>query len=194
MDHLDMVKNIIKAYKSASAEQRRIGAAWYPAAYHEAALLDPENPSRAVGVIAALSPQTGWRRNLAYASQIIKWANAQDPRHIDAKTAPQVHFTGQMAKAIAIAAYNVDPLGVLHGPKETAFYGAIMGHPDAVVIDRWAARAADPEKYTGGKNERVTDAQYRKIGSAYRDAARALNRPVRDVQGTIWFATRGPDV
>lgn len=191
------VDNIVKAYKSASLAQKRVGAAWYPQAYHDAALLDPVNPSRAVGVIAALSPQTGWKRNLAYASQVVKWADELsegDRLHRRVDSAPRVHFAIQMAKAISIAAYNVSPLEVLHGPKERAFYGAIMGHPDAVVIDRWAARAADPDRFTGGKNETVTPAQYRKLALAYMAAAHKLNRPVRDVQGTVWFATRTVDV
>lgn len=183
----ERVRHIVEAYRSATPAQRRSGAAWYPSAFETAAKMDPENPARAAGVIAALSPQQRWWVNVANAATTIGWADAG----ADMDRAPRLHFTTQMAKAIAIAAHNVDPLDVLHGPKERAFYGAMMGHADAVVIDRWAARVAEPETRTGHDDERVTNAQYRHIAEAYREAAAVLNRPVRDVQATTWITTRG---
>lgn len=185
--HDDRVQHIVDAYRAATPAQRRSGAAWYPSAYELAAHMDPDNPARAAGVIAALSPQQRWWVNVANAATVIGWADAG----ADMDHAPRLHFVTQMAKAIAIAAHGVDPLDVLHGPKERAFYGAMMGHADAVVIDRWAARVAEPETRHGTDDERVTLAQYRKIAESYRAAAVKLKRPVRDVQATTWIVTRG---
>jgi hypothetical protein len=185
--HRTRVDHVIDAWHRATPAQRRTGAAWYPLAYELAAKMDPDNPSRAAGVIAALSPQQRWNVNVANAATVIGWADAG----ADMAIAPRLHFTTQMAKAIAIAAHNVDPLDVLRGPKERAFYGAIMGHADAVVIDRWAARVAEPETRHGTKDERVSATDYRRIAEAYRNAARYLRRPVRDVQATTWVVTRG---
>lgn len=181
------VDNIVENYKNSTGAERRAGTAWYPAAYSLALSMDPENTARAAGVIAALSPQQRWSVNMAIAAELIGWADAG----ADMGSVPHLPtFTPQLVKAIAIAAHGVDPLDVLHGPKERAFYGAIMGHADAVVVDRWAARAADPEHFGSG-DVRVTAAQYRKIAEAYRAAARIVGRPVRDVQATVWIHVRG---
>lgn len=107
------------------------------------------------------------------------------------ESVPRVHFTTQMAKAIAIAAHGMDPLEALHGPKECAFYSAIMGHHNAVVVDRWAARVAEPETRKGTQDEKVTPAQFRRIAAAYCEAARRLHRVARDVQATTWIVVRG---
>lgn len=188
------VEHIVDAYNASTPAERRAGAAWYPSAYALAQSMDPENPSRAAGVIAALSPQQRWSVNIAQAARMIGWADAlsEDDRvHQLVGTAPKVHFLTQRIKAIAIAAYGVNPLEVLHGPKESAFYGAIMGHTDAVVVDRWTARVAEPGLRHGTQDERVTVAQYRRIAQAYREAAKRLGRPVRDVQATVWIHIRG---
>ena len=62
-------RNITKAYRLASEDDRRAGEQWYARAREFAATLDTD-VSRAVGVIAAISPLMPWPRNQSLAREI----------------------------------------------------------------------------------------------------------------------------
>jgi hypothetical protein len=71
------------------------------------------------------------------------------------------------------------------GPKVGAFYRAIMGCPDHLVIDRWASFAA------GGPRDKVPPAALRReIERAYRAVAARVGETVRDFQAVVWIVVR----
>jgi hypothetical protein len=175
--------NVLRVWEAATPEQRAEGIAWYRHAHGAAASLDPDNPSRAAGVIAALSPQTSWARNLERAARA----------YADGKATG--HMRHALAKANAIL-NGADPLDVLNGPKERAFYMLIADpNADVVVVDRHAIDIALgqklPEKV---RNQwRLTHAnRYQRVVDAFTQAARTIGGITpSQLQAATWTAWRG---
>ena len=74
---------------------------------------------------------------------------------------------------------------MLSGPKVRAFFSALLGARDVVVVDGWAARIA-------GYPPPRTDRQYQIIARAYRTAARRAGVDPVVLQATTWIAARAP--
>lgn len=162
---------IIAAYTEASAEVRAAGASWYPAAAAECRDMLPADPERAAAIVAALSPRLSWRANLLAARAVVR---GETPRGV---------LRANVGKAQRIAA-GADPDVVLGGPKVRAFYRALVGDRDAVVVDVWAARVA-------GVAAPDTERRYHRAAASYRIAARTLGVPVAHVQAATWIHARG---
>lgn len=118
-------RNITKAYRLSTPQDRADGMHWYDDARAFAAILDSD-VARAAGIIAALSPNQSWPVNRRMAAEFY------DGRR-------NVHTTNNVNKALAILG-GAEPLSVLGGPKVRAFYANIMGldSAEAVTIDRHA--------------------------------------------------------
>jgi hypothetical protein len=129
---------IVASYRDSTPAERRLGRQWYPNALDAARAIDPDAPERAAGVIAALSPRERWSVNVRNAAQLIGWIDSD----AGLEERPRLTFETQQRKAERIGYYE-DALDVLRGPKERAFYKAIVGDPDAVVVDTWAYRIAE---------------------------------------------------
>lgn len=120
-------RNVLSVYRRATDSQIAEGLEWYSRAFDLATELDPNNPFRAAGIIAAVSPLTQWIQN----------------RKLAIKTyAEGGLFNGTLSRN-AIKATRIfngeDPLDVLSGNKVRAFYEGIIGKPDALpCIDRHA--------------------------------------------------------
>lgn len=184
-EHVD---RLIEWYDAATPAETADGATWYATAYDHAAAIAAEydlSPRGVAGAIAALSPLREWDRNL------------QDVRDVaraiaTGGTVPVVHFAAHLERAIACLQGD-DPLGVLGGPKVTAFYRAIMGDASAVTIDRWAILAATGKP--AGKST-PTAKGYRDLQAEYAEAAARVDLEPRDFQAIVWTAirTRAQDV
>ena len=131
-----------------------------------------------VGVMAALSPQVRWDYQIAHTDRFV----ASELREIGSGTFPG--YGRNLTKARGVLHSGKDPLAILRGPKVTAFYRCIMGDPDAVVIDRHAARAAglDPDN--------LTMKRYRDCADLYRTVAAACAVSPRQLQAAIWNLQR----
>lgn len=182
------------AYRSASPAERRLGRQWYPLAQEAARAIDPDDVERAAGVIAAFSPRERWHVNLAHAAAYIGWSD-DDTQGLSDE--PRVTFATQQRKAFKIAG-GENPLDVLRGPKERAFYRAIMGDRDAVTVDTWAYRLSDalwaphPTRHDQfAETPGITPRRYEDIAAAYRLAAKHLGVSARDLQATTWITVRG---
>lgn len=70
----------------------------------------------------------------------------------------------------------------LAGPKVSAFHAALLGDPDAVVVDVWTARVFgfDPDK--------LTLAQVRTVQARITGYARRIGAEPRQVQAAVWCA------
>lgn len=178
-----MVRRICRAYRATSAEHLAAGLGWYAEAARVAAEITPDDPQRASGVIAALSPRCQWSTNQAFARVLIACADANLP-------VPAVHTTEMRGQAWRIA-NGEHALAVLNGPKVRAFFSNITGDTDAVTVDVWAVKVATG--LTGDAAVRAigTPARYRAVADAYRRAAQILKVTPREVQAATWVAARG---
>lgn len=171
-------RRVINAWHATTSEQREEGARWYDQAYLEAASIDPDNPLRAVGVIAALSPLQVWETNVRQARRLIHALDNQLP-------VPQVHTEPMQSQAVRIA-LGADVWDVLKGQKVRAFAANIAGDANQVTIDRWAYRIATGRDV----KSTITPRQYERLARAYVRAADRLDESPRTVQAATWIAAR----
>lgn len=175
--------NIIRVYEHATKDQREAGLSWYRDAHSAAASLDPANPRRAAGVIAALSPQMWWARNLELAARA----------YADGKASGTLGRSVAQANAILAGA---DPLDVLRGPKVRAFFQLIADpdDPDNVVIDRHAVDIAVGRRQSIKNRDHdfplARRGRYARFADAYRTAARLLGVTAAQTQAVTWVAWR----
>lgn len=171
-------RNITKAYRLATASDHAEGEGWYARAREFAATLDTD-VSRAVGVIAAISPMMPWDRNQTLAREIYMGKRSGC-------------LSANMAKAVRILDGEA-PLSVLSGEKVRAFYLNIMGidSDEAVTIDRHAIMVAEGKRIDG-KSLKFGKATHKRYAQEYRNAARILSREFdkpltpAQVQATVW--------
>lgn len=180
---------IMEVYAQATVQELDEGLNWYADANAFAMTLDPQNPNRAAGIIAALSPMKDWKNNVLLAAQTYENGYASNA------------LTANVAKANAIYA-GADPLEVLGGNKVRNFYMAIANpeHPDAVCIDRHAFDIA-VGRITNDKSRQALSRKgvYEAFGRAYVRAARAISTDGYDltpsqlqaVTWTVWRRLKG---
>ena len=170
---------LAETYSLATPDQIARGRAWYDtyraacdeiAAEHETPLDAVVATACITSADAQLAANVGWTRR-AVASGGAE-AAGRYPNTMQARYAP-------------ILDGSVPPEdGLGNGPKVRAFYRAILGDPDAVVLDRWALRAA------GHHRDTATPKQYQRIADEYRAAAAAVGERPRDFQAIVWIVTR----
>jgi hypothetical protein len=164
--------------------QRQAGRLWYPSAYECAERIAAVAPSgigpiRAAAVLSALSPGTRWSIAERMAMEV---AQARRPADID--HAVRAAYPRQREKVKRILA-GTDPRAVLTGPKERTFWEAICGDHEAVVVDRWSARA------TGYNPERLTPTRWSEIADAHTNVAAWVHEAPRNFQAIVWTTIRG---
>lgn len=178
-------RRLIDAYRGAPLAAIEDGRAWYPTAAREAARIarptDGIDVVRAAAVIAALSPQVRWAQNVVAAERLIAARGG-----LSDSTVPGFNANVAKARAIIRGGPLYGPGDALGGeaPKVRAFWRAICGDPDSVVLDVWAMRAA-------GLDGAPSGARYRKVAEMYRRAAAKVGEAPRDFQAIVWLATRG---
>lgn len=179
-------RNITRIYRATTPDDRVEGRGWYAAARELAESLDQRNPVRAAAVIAVLSPQLSWRRN------VVEAQNAYVGRPIRT-------LGRSAAKAQRILA-GEDPEDVVSGLKVRAFWRTIVDptDPRAVVIDRHAIDIA-AGRILGDRvrgNYLARAGAYDVVCDSYRRAARILSREGDSaispaaVQATTWVYWR----
>lgn len=151
------------------------GGAWYRESRRQArriARAAGVTMAQAAGVLAAISPRMRWSANVDLAERICAGEQVVGV------------FGANLAKAHRIMA-GERPLDVLGGDKVRAFYRAIMGDGDAVVIDVWMLRAVEWTKKT------LTPREYERVADSLREAAEAAGVDPADFQAIIWCQVRG---
>ncbi|MGP4112947.1 DUF7178 family protein [Streptomyces sp. 4N509B] len=170
------VRNILRVWQSATVEQEQRGRAWYPAAHQLAAELTGGDARAGAGVIAALSANTSWQRNLALA------------RTACGHGLTRGHLKDALTKAAAIAA-GADPAQVLPMTRKTGQFFWCIADPttdEAVVIDRHAHDVAVGRTY-GSRERGLSNARrYALLADCYRQAARRLGELPSTVQAVTW--------
>lgn len=90
--------------------------------------------------------------------------------------------------------------GTISGPKVSAFYEALRGDRDAVVVDVWVARAFNVGHDDDLGNRRgLTKKEYKRVDQAVRSLAGRLGWQPAETQAAIWWGSclahgRNPDL
>lgn len=179
--------NVLTVLERATVADLESGRSWYADAHALACELDPERPSRAAGVLAALSPQLPWGRNVLLAARAYADGYASGT-------------LGQSVRRADAILGGADPETVLTGRKVLAFYRSIADPgTDDVVVDRHAQDVALGRPH--GDDGRVRQVLRRKgaydaVAELYRQAARMatetgpLDWTPGQVQATTWITWR----
>lgn len=172
--------NILSVFSQATVAELDEGLNWYREAHGLASRLDAAKPSRAAGVIAALSPITPWERNIHLAIRAFEDGEASGTLGRNVEKANRI-LNGE------------DPLDVLSGHKVRAFYSCIA-HPETsktVCIDRHAFDVAHG-KVTNDPTRNVLRSakHYDTVARAYVRAADELGYSAPAVQSVTWIVWR----
>lgn len=168
------VARLLSHYKQADKAVVNAGRSWYKNARATIRALATKygvGEGCAAGVMAATSPRVHWKRNIALTELFL------------AGTYRHGCFKDNADKARRIVA-GERPLAVLRGPKVRAFYRALMGQLQHVVVDVWMQRAV---RYL----DKVTEAIYNLIARATTLAAERIGIPPAEFQAVVWTAIRG---
>lgn len=175
-----LIKRLNAYYDQATDEQIRSGMSWYEQAHGHAKRLAVKHNVPlciAAGVIAALSPNNKWERNLIDADLFLTTP--------DLKT-KVCTFTGQRVKALDIlngARNGAEVCEILGGKKTVNFYRNIM-YPDRVqevTVDLWMFRAANLPH--NAKN-------FALIEQAVVQASKKKNIQPHQYQAVVWSVIR----
>lgn len=174
-------RRIVRTYERATVGELLEGVAWYEDARNFCGELSETYGvplETAAGIVAVLSPMTEWSLNKDRARLILDGANG-----------------GMLnaGKACAIRD-GADPATVVSGRKVTAFYRAILGDPDAIVIDRHAFDVAIGHT-TDDATRKVLErrGQYELFAEAYNRAAAMIGVDPVVVQAVTWTVHRNTD-
>lgn len=191
------VNNIVALVKGASAQQYLDGLTWYSAAHDLAAHLAVKygvTIRQSAGVIAAVSPQTAWQRNMQLAEKYLS-------QHAAGITPNGGYMRVGINKVIAILSL-ADPsedeiLDVLKAQKISAFFLNIMNDSWTVTVDGHAINAmlSGFQRYgitdkKGCGQKTITPKQWEYATEVYREAARYLHLTPCETQAIAWVVYR----
>ena len=192
-----MIDNIIKIYKLATPEEKRDGIVWYANAYSDCnrIAIDLSVPVHIVtGVVAALSPNNKWDRNVTNARELIQaFVNGDGMDSVKVST-----YHTMKKKAWSILEDMPDHEGVivlLNGQKIVSFYRNIMGD-DTCTVDGHAKNIYYGERHglTADKSN-VGKKEYKTISDAYVKAGKRVRVNGRslkafEIQAITWVVWR----
>ena len=191
------MENILKIYKLATPEEKRDGVVWYVNAYADCKriALDTKVPVHiVVGVVAALSPNNKWDRNITNARDLIEgYLNGE---HVESIKVSTYHAMKHKAWSILDAMPDEDGVSlILNGQKITSFYRNIMGH-DTCTVDGHARNIYYGERHglTDDKSN-VGKREYFEISQAYVKAGKRVRVNGRslkafEIQAITWVVWR----
>ena len=194
-------RNILAVFALATAGELQEGREWY----HRANRVSAEIASAhgisletAAGVIAALSPNNRWERNIVDAENIIR---AYSIGGADEAQNVKVCTYGKMKdKAITICTmpHHLHHEDILNGRKITAFYLCIIGCKDSCCIDGHAYSIWFGDRLTMKQVPNIGKKLYAEICSDYVEAAAILrgtgsrfsDLTAYEVQAITWVTWR----
>lgn len=191
-----LTRRILRTFDQATPEEIEAGLNWYATARAECQSI-ARNQSLplhvVVGVVAALSPNNKWSRNLRDAEQMIaKWSVGLAVNDVAVCT-----YKAMRQKAWDILNSHrrdhIDLDGVLtllNGQKIVAFAECILGR-DACCIDGHAFNIAMGErKNLTSPGVNVGKRMFRDLQSAYARAAKRRGLAAYEMQAITWTAWR----
>ena len=185
--------NIKRIYNKATPQEIIEGVAWYAKAQEDAKNIAVQYDiplSTVVGVIASLSPNNKWERNVINARDLIEgFLNGEYKESIKVST-----YHPMKDKAWSILTDMLqepsDILTRLNGQKIKSFFECIMGY-DACCIDGHAYNIWRGERFglTTDKTN-IGKKLYAEIQTDYVKLAKQLGRKAYEVQAITWVVWR----
>ena len=187
------VRNILKVYRRATESDTINGVEWYDRAKRAAqdiAQYTNLNVRTVIGVMAALSPNNRWERNVRDTEVMcVAWVNGDSLDSFKVSC-----YNTMKAKAWSILDDELDDdddiLTRLNGQKIRSFYSNIIGL-DEVTIDGHALNIA--RGYREGLTTDKTNMgkrQYRELQLAYVKAAKRVRVKPHVLQAITWTTWR----
>ena len=188
----NLVNNIISIHKLATPDEVKHGMTWYHQALCECTKISKRQDIPlhiVVGVVAALSPNNKWDRNLSNAESLIAAYLAGD--HMESVKVSTYHKMKEKAWGILdmIPTYGETKV-LLNGQKIVCFFENIMGE-NTCTIDGHARNIAYLERIglTDDKTN-IGKKEYAILQDAYRQAAHDCGIKAYEMQAITWVAWR----
>jgi hypothetical protein len=187
---------ILATFFNASPAELADGANWYGRASDAAQIIGDRYslPMNAVaGVIAALSPNNKWERNVTDAELLCRAYVLGG--HAAADKIKVSTYGANKIKALRILA-GESPLSVLGGLKVRAFYLCIMGDSSSVCVDGHAYAIWTGERIATTRTPKITPKLYAAISADYIKAADTINSilgadyTAAQIQAITWITYR----
>lgn len=187
---------ILAVFFNATPAEIVDGAQWYVRAKDAAVLIVERyglSLETVVGVIAALSPNNKWERNVTDADQLCRAFTLGG--HPAADSIKVGTYKANKLKALRILS-GEPPLSVLGGLKVRAFYGCIMGDTVSVCVDGHTYAIWMGERIPTTKTAKISPKLYAAISADYIKAAETINNVMganysaSQIQAITWIAYR----
>lgn len=181
-----ILRNLIKVYRKASPEDIAAGIAWYPAA--QAIIREWSGHYRlsvdtVACVVAALSPQLEWTRNLVIADDVLAERNPSigGVLHSNLRKAERLRDSDWKSDRLTIGGRMLEAFP--GGPKVNSFANNLAGDMSYVTVDTHAVQAAlnDPLITLG-----IPWTPYRIFAECYACAAAKVDRQPAEFQAIVW--------
>ena len=193
------VSNIVGTYLLSNSVEKSAGESWYSRAMFAAQSIANStgvDVCKVAGVIAALSPNNRWERNLIDAENVCKVyisGDVDDVRQVKVCT-----YGKMLEKAIAVLECDSETEipTILNGRKIRAFYECIMGYKESVVVDGHAYSIWIGERLTMKQVPNIGVKLYANITADYIAATKEINDKFNthlmpfQVQAITWVVWR----
>tara|TARA_R110000744_G_scaffold23133_6_gene58796 strand:+ start:442 stop:1047 length:606 start_codon:yes stop_codon:yes gene_type:complete len=191
---INATSNVIAIWNLATPQEKVDGACWYLDAARDAEMIAINNDVpfvTVVGVIAALSPNNKWTRNVTNAATLVEaFMNGDDIESFKVSC-----YSAMKRKAWSIMVDMIDDkdamLVRLNGRKICNFARCIWGDATSVCVDGHARNIAYAERI--GLTDSRTNIgvrEYRDLTAAYNDAAEIAGVPGYVMQAVTWTVWR----
>lgn len=187
------VKNILKVYGQATPAEIQHGIGWYQEAMDTCIRMADrhELPLRVVvGVLAALSPNNKWVRNVQDTNNMLTaYLNGDD---VDSVTPCTYKKMRDKAWSILEAVPEDDQhvIQILNGQKIVSFFSNIMGH-DTCTVDGHARNIYYGKRHSLTSSlTNIGKREYAMIQDAYNVAAHKVELKAYEMQAVTWLAWR----
>lgn len=176
------VENIKHVYGLATVAEQIDGMNWYPTAYMASCELANRYSVPmpvAAAIIAVLSPQMPWKKNVEAAETVLRMAQAGAAP--DDYSVPTYSNNKRKAHAIALS----HDTSLVSGEKVTSFWRNICApEGDDVTVDRHAIKVW--AGFADGGSVRFPKSIYAKVAADYRQAAAELSLTPAALQAVTW--------
>ena len=188
-------REIVAKFTLATSQEVQLGCDWYPSALAIAGRIACKYGLRtevAAGVIAALSPNNRWERNIVDAEAIIKCWAAGGTR-TDMLNVKVCTYGKMKAKAVDILTRDIPIVEILNGKKIIEFFNCITNPAlNDVCIDGHAYSVWFGQRLTMKEVPAIGKKLRSQIKNDYRDATFFINEELdthytpADIQAITW--------
>ena len=190
-------REIVAKFTLATSQEVQLGVDWYASALNIAGRIATKYHTRielVAGVIASLSPNNRWERNIIDAEAIIKCWSAGGTR-TDMLNVKVCTYTKMKQKAIDILTRDLPIVAVHNGKKIVEFFNSITNPMlNDVCIDGHAYSVWFGQRLTMKQVPAIGKKLRSQIKTDYRDATSFINEELcesyspADIQAITWVA------